>query len=1449
MSAIAEKIYTLPNACGITVNAGPDITICSGKGKQLNALVNGSTNYSWEPFDGLSNPNVLNPIANPASTTTYTLTAKAVSGNLITNGGFETGNLAPSTSQYTPYTNVNNLITSTGGYMIMSVPQIAQAFGCTPNIGAFTMVITPTGSGTNIWCQTINVNPNTEYKIDYKVFGILYIFGSPPTIGLKINGNLIGTVDAISGLCLEATGSFTWNSGAASSANICFANYGGQGPASMCAIDDIVVRECCEEKDELTVTVYELLADISPPDEINCLNRPITLDASGSSQGSGITYKWTTLNGKIISGDNTLNPVIDSPGIYTLKITGEFGCEAEAMIEVKGSVKPPDVSAKNTDIDCLNDIARIEASSKSIGPNYEWNGPNGYFSTKAINLNIKEPGEYIVKVTDTYGCENTAKVEVKDNRSIIEAEITGDSLSCSKDSIILEASSIGKKPKYDWTGPGGFRRDSAAKVTVHDTGWYYLTTKDSFGCIELDSFYVKSSRSSFSLSISADTITCTRNTIQIKLVTDTTSVIQWSGPNNYSASGPAPAVSDGGWYYVTVTTKDSCKATDSIFVVKNEDVPDIRISGSDTITCLKKMANLDGQTSTAGARFEWITPTGTIPDQNTIRVDIPGTYQFKVKGPNGCEITKELILSIDTVAPVVRLSPDTLTCIKDSIVFLPSHTNAERFDWTGPGAFASSLINPVTREAGTYTLMVTAANGCTGAASVEIVTDTAKPVLFLSADSLNCLRTFVSPVVTEDPNTVSFRWTGPNAFTSGQKIITVNQGGRYTLTTTAINGCTSSAEIEIAEDVAKPYAQLSADTITCKSAARLRAQNISSNTLTIVWSGPMGFTSQDSVSFITLGGMYKLRLLAANGCIFEDSIVVIQKDKIPDIQVQNDTLTCNKPKLNLNAITQSTGVRFEWTGPNGFTSTLLSPEVSDSGVYTLKIIDSLGCENTAQLYIYQFNQKTPIRIFASNDTLLCKDSMLLLKISAPRQTGTYNWFLPGGGQIFEDSIFIQQGGWYKLVLYNPFGCISEDSLLIHDTRKLPDFSLKADTLNCLKKNLSLFINTNDTDLEFDWTGPAFFKSTLRNPIITNGGIYTLTATNASGCSLTQSVNIQADTLKPDLSISADTINCLRDTVPVKASSTLQGFNMIWRGPNGFNYTLPQFNTPNPGWYVCTIINPRTGCRTIDSIQIIRDTQRIHNVLATVHDANCFVTTGRIEILQITGGKAPYQFSLDKGLRFYNDIASINLAPGIYQLLVKDAIGCTFEIQTEISKADSIRIALPPLIQLKENEKQKIVLNILTDPGKIKNIDWDPPGQLDCSVCVSPTLHAQYEETIRVTVTDTNGCSAIAFITVKIIKESTVWFPNVFSPNGDNINDFFYPIDFGGGTIIESLSIYDRWGNRIFMNEKFPSNTPDRGWNGTGKDGKKHLPGVYLYVAELLENGERRILTGDITLLD
>jgi gliding motility-associated-like protein len=93
----------------------------------------------------------------------------------------------------------------------------------------------------------------------------------------------------------------------------------------------------------------------------------------------------------------------------------------------------------------------------------------------------------------------------------------------------------------------------------------------------------------------------------------------------------------------------------------------------------------------------------------------------------------------------------------------------------------------------------------------------------------------------------------------------------------------------------------------------------------------------------------------------------------------------------------------------------------------------------------------------------------------------------------------------------------------------------------------------------------------------------------------------------------------------------------------------------------------------------------------------------------------------------------------------------------------------------------------------------------------------------------------------------IYVPNVFSPNGDGINDVF-TISFGSDLTVSAVSgtIYDRWGNLVFASDQQPFE-----WNGFFGD-EKMQPGVYAYLIHVtytngvLETSE--LLYGDVTLI-
>ncbi|MDW3652164.1 MAG: gliding motility-associated C-terminal domain-containing protein [Bacteroidia bacterium] len=107
-----------------------------------------------------------------------------------------------------------------------------------------------------------------------------------------------------------------------------------------------------------------------------------------------------------------------------------------------------------------------------------------------------------------------------------------------------------------------------------------------------------------------------------------------------------------------------------------------------------------------------------------------------------------------------------------------------------------------------------------------------------------------------------------------------------------------------------------------------------------------------------------------------------------------------------------------------------------------------------------------------------------------------------------------------------------------------------------------------------------------------------------------------------------------------------------------------------------------------------------------------------------------------------------------------------------------------------------------------------------------------------------GCDSIVHLSLTYYS---VYVPTAFSPNGDGINDYFTLYGEEELELIESLTVFNRWGNRMFSKHNLAPNAPEEGWGGKNQ-GKALTEGVYIYRAEILmEGGQKKSLSGSITL--
>ncbi len=112
----------------------------------------------------------------------------------------------------------------------------------------------------------------------------------------------------------------------------------------------------------------------------------------------------------------------------------------------------------------------------------------------------------------------------------------------------------------------------------------------------------------------------------------------------------------------------------------------------------------------------------------------------------------------------------------------------------------------------------------------------------------------------------------------------------------------------------------------------------------------------------------------------------------------------------------------------------------------------------------------------------------------------------------------------------------------------------------------------------------------------------------------------------------------------------------------------------------------------------------------------------------------------------------------------------------------------------------------------------------------------------------NGCDSMMTLDLVIIRKDNLYIPNAFSPNYDGINDKFTIYGDESLVLIESLRIYDRWGNYLSSFSDLPPNNPEYGWDGKS-DGKTLDPGVYVYTALLrFDNEESKLYSGEVIIV-
>lgn len=366
--------------CNEALNAGNDATICqSGETVSLNATFSGATPLSvnWAPAAGLANPGSLQTTATVNATTTYTLTVRSVAPqNLIFNGNFSAGDTGFDSDYIYGTGGSVGLLTQEGQYAIATNPRNThnQFVNCSDHTGGNgnMMVVNGSGMPDSVWCQTVTVQPNTDYAFSAWVTSV--VSQNPADLQFYINGFPLGTqYDAPPATCSWRQFAQYWASGSATSARICIVNVNDNPAGNDFALDDIAFNPVCEYQDSVIIT----LSAPPPAPVASCssttgsiqLSWPASPEAGGYEVNvlnapDGVFVNDTTYRLEGLDPETTVDFEVTALGIGPCgNSTSMVSCSTDPCPELAVTLEGPDHV-------CLGDVAAftLDIISASMGP-------------------------------------------------------------------------------------------------------------------------------------------------------------------------------------------------------------------------------------------------------------------------------------------------------------------------------------------------------------------------------------------------------------------------------------------------------------------------------------------------------------------------------------------------------------------------------------------------------------------------------------------------------------------------------------------------------------------------------------------------------------------------------------------------------------------------------------------------------------------------------------------------------------------------------------------------------------------------------------------------------------------------------------------------------------------------------------------------------------------------
>ncbi len=936
--------------------------------------------------------------------------------------------------------------------------------------------------------------------------------------------------------------------------------------------------------------------------------------ATVTSAGGGVpgyTYQWSAA-----SAGNTATISGLTFGNYTVTVTDANGCTGQTSFTV-GSGNQLDIELNFTQESCQganNGTAEvITVTGGTPGFNYQWSFQGTGNTASVSGL---PPGSHSVTVTDANGCMGMSDFNIDAGAPLVPAlSLTHESCLGANNGIATVTSVTGGAPgyMYQWSYPGA---GTAATANGFPAGSHSVTVTNSIGCFGEADFTINAGVP-LSLGLDWTNESClgaNNGTATVTNVVNGTPGYTYSW--SFALAGNTQTITDlpPNNYSVTVTDALGCSATGSLSVAGGAE---LQVSASATAAlCFGGNEGTATVTAVSGGSgnysYQWNDPAlQTTQTATGLNAD---TYTVFVNDDQGC-VGTAMATVVDGVPIVLNTTHTDATCGSSAdgtaTVLASGGTSPYSYLWSDANSQTNAAATSL--PAGAYTVTVTDVNGCTATAT-ETVESPMGAVIQLTSTATSCFAgndgSVAVTVTNDDPSNYFYQWNTPGSNTTQQ--VNGLSAGTYTVTVSDGNGCfvTGSATVQ------QPSAlvlDMQSDSATCVNGSDGIAEVfVSGGTpfpggdYAYVWDAPGNPQVQvlDDVS----PGTYTVTVTDANGCTATGSVQIGAPAGL-NIALNTADVSCsgfNNGSATANVTGGVLPYTYLWDDFSGSTT----PAIADlgPGVYGLTVTDANGCSMTSSATI--FEPPALALIIQKADVICVNDTngSATANVSGGVSPYTYQW---AGGQTSAQISGLSTGT-YSVTVTDANGCTTSGSVQIVSTTTLAVSAVPTPASCFSANNGSVQANVTGGAAPFTYTWSNGSSAALNGSL--TAGTYTVTVTDANGCTVTASATVTSPpqlTCSSQVVSSVTTFNGSNGSVSASAAGGAGNFTFNWS--NGS--TLSTVSNLSPGAYTVTVTDGN-GC-TCTSVVTLINPSKIGNFVWNDLNGNGLQDTGEPGVEGVT----------------------------------------------------------------------------------------------------------------------------------------------------------------------------------------------------------------------------------------